>query len=97
MSGIGMCFVARKTVQRLQMVYEEQGCQSDERSRPGSDAGPFRINYRSNSTKQGGADVNLDCIGAVVCDTLKGPSMNRGVHDLFFGRAGSVELGHDAS
>ncbi len=25
-----------------------------------------------------------------------GPSMNRGVHDLFFGRRGSVELGHDA-
>jgi hypothetical protein len=25
-----------------------------------------------------------------------GPLMNRGVHDLFFGRRGSVELGHDA-
>jgi hypothetical protein len=25
-----------------------------------------------------------------------GSSMNRGVHDLFFGRRGGVELGHDA-
>jgi hypothetical protein len=27
---------------------------------------------------------------------IRKPSMNRGVHDLFFGRRGSVELGHDA-
>ena len=31
-SGIGPGFVARKTLQRLQMVYEGQGCKSDERS-----------------------------------------------------------------
>ena len=48
-SGIGPRFVARKTLQPLQMVYEGQGCQSDECSWPSSDAEPFRISSRSNN------------------------------------------------